>query len=196
MTDSNSFSVFPKNMEDLISLFEQVKDHCRKAGLPIQESNLKINVRLKRSLGRCCKQTSSKNQEFFLIEVSSLVLEMQNISLLRNVLAHELIHTIPGCYNHSTHFHQAAQKLNSYHLKLYAVKVKYNLAEYGLFYPNSPSYLYAIVCTQCQYTLYRQRMSKTLRHIERYCCPKCQGSLRVYPLNSKSSTEAKLQKKS
>ncbi len=170
-----------KNQEDLMRFFEQIEKDCQEAGLEIQKAGFQINSRLKRSLGRCSKcSLKAKNQELFSIEISLYVLTTQNLDLLRDVIAHELIHTIPGCYNHGPAFQEAANKLNAYYPKLYNVQVETNLADYGLF--ASALNRYKIVCQHCQYTMYRQRMSKTLRHIDRYCCPMCHGPLEVYRL--------------
>lgn len=170
--------VFPQP-EEIWIFFEQVVKDCQEAGLTIQKAFFDFNSRLKRTLGRCSKYDQDpKNQQYFLIEISSYLLKTQNPALLRDVIAHELIHTIPGCDNHGPAFKKAAKKLNAYFPGVYNVQVKANLADYGLEAPKTNHY--KIVCQDCHYTMYRQRMSKFLRQIDCYQCPKCHGPLKVY----------------
>ena len=170
--------IFPK-LDEIEDFFEQVVKDCQEAGLTTRPASFNINSRLKRTLGRCSKQAiKTGDQEQFFIDINSYVIQTHNVALLRDVVAHELIHTIPGCYNHGSTFQDAAKKLNGSFPDLYNVQVKINLADYGLEAPKTNHY--EIVCQDCHHTMYRERMSKTLRHIDRYRCPKCHGLLEVY----------------
>ncbi|MBD5424113.1 MAG: hypothetical protein HDR44_03190 [Allobaculum sp.] len=175
-----NIQVFPK-LDEIEDFFKQVAKDCQEVGLTTRQASFNINSRLKRTLGRCSKQViKTGDQEQFFIDINSYVIQTHSVALLRDVVAHELIHTIPGCYNHGPTFQDAAKKLNGCFPDLYNVQVKTNLADYDLEAPKTNHY--EIVCKDCHHTMYRERMSKTLRHIDRYRCPKCHGLLEVYPV--------------
>ena len=68
-------------------------------GIPLSDridDQVLINGRAKKRLG-CCRMKDGS----FRIEVSSVILEGGKPAI-KEILAHEILHTCPGCQNHSS----------------------------------------------------------------------------------------------
>lgn len=178
---------FPKNSGELKRLFQSVQSELRAIGVPIRQvRNVSINRRLKTSLGRCGLDLpihTGLDTVTFHIELSAGLLEKKHLGMLKDVIAHELIHTAPGCMNHSSEFQYWAEHVNE-NLDGYNVHTKMEFADYGLescakLYKEEATYL--VRCPNCHAEIYRKRHCSVVDHPERYRCARCGSKLeRVY----------------
>ena len=95
---------------------------------------------------------------------------------IKKTMAHELIHTIPGCSNHGPNFKRYAELINRHYPK-YNVSTYYtpdsdeteNIA-------NTKKPKYVVTCENCGAKTYFYRKCKTLDILSRCTCKKCKTS--------------------
>lgn len=136
---------------------------------------IKENRRAKKRLG-CCKKERRIAQEFFIIEIST-VLEEATDQAIKEILIHELLHTCKGCFNHGKLWKLYAAKVNQvygYNISTYADTAQLNIEK-----TTTPKYRYEIRCQQCNHVGYRQKKSKVITYPHLYKCGKCAGTLKV-----------------
>ncbi len=95
---------------------------------------------------------------------------------IEKTMAHELIHTIPGCSNHGPNFKRYAELINRHY-------PEYNVSTYHT--PDSAEIenianikkpKYVVTCENCGVKTYFYRKCKTLDIISRCRCKKCKNS--------------------
>ena len=90
-------------------------------------------------------------------------------------LAHELIHTCPGCSNHGVCFHQYAAAMNAAYG--YHIKTTNSCEEMGVKSPiNNKDVKYILQCRQCGALIKRMRCSAVVADPSKYRC-QCGGGL-------------------
>lgn len=140
-------------------------------------TEISVNPRLTRSLARCL-QAPEEPEGCFKIELSNQATALEDPKMLGDVIAHELIHTIPGCFNHSPNFKFMAEYAR---LKGYDVQTRFSYERYGLENPNAKKtedYKYIVECQRCHQQIRRVRMSKLIEHPEQYRCTLCGGTFK------------------
>ena len=91
----------------LYSLYESVKADMDKIKIPYTKNvPIKINTRAKRMHG-CCRKVNGN----FVIEISDFLFNYSKEEIM-NTIAHELIHTCYGCFNHGKRFKYYCDKIN------------------------------------------------------------------------------------
>lgn len=148
-------------------LLKQVKKEL-KGIIPYSDSissKVKI-VKAKSFLGQCKRLglvDYAKKGFQFEIKLSKYLLECDK-QLIKNTIAHELIHTCKGCFNHGYNFKSLMYKINK---ELgYNVALKNNNKEFS----QKFEYKYKLTCSKCGKVFYRNRLPKYrvfLRHA--YC---------------------------
>ena len=110
---------------------------------------LLLSNRNKRTLGRCTR--NRENTRFTI----SLNPKLENMSeqLIKDVLAHEIIHTVKGCFNHGYNFKNYMYRVN-YNCKNYNVETKSNSKEWE----ENKQYKYKLTCKKCGKVIYRNRI--------------------------------------
>lgn len=157
-------------MHDLDALLAAVVEQARAIGLPVShriEPRVAVNRRAVKRLG-CCRRTEAG----FRIELAEGLLRAPE-EACRETLAHEVLHTCPGCANHGTLWRSYAGRMNTawgYHIARTG-----NWTELGMEAPGEARYL--VVCDRCGQRFERFRQSPLVRHPERYRC-RCGGGLR------------------
>lgn len=155
---------------DFDALLQSVAAELREAGIPVSsetEQQVRVNRRAKKRYGSCIRKGKS-----FVIELSAY-LENAEEKIVRTVLAHELLHTCPGCLNHGARW------------KAYAAQARTRCgyetartASYGVLPKTEPKPVkYLLQCQSCGALIPRQRMSRLVRAPWRYRC-KCGGKLK------------------
>jgi len=95
---------------------------------------------------------------------------------IKKTMAHELIHTIPGCSNHGPNFKRYAELINRHY-------PEYNVSTY--YTPDSDEIenianikkpKYVVTCENCGVKTYFYRKCKTLDILSRCTCKKCKNS--------------------
>lgn len=133
-----------------------------------------INTRAKKRLG-CCKMTRSGLKSKYSIEVSYVLIE-EDDEFLKDIIYHELLHTVAGCMNHGKKWKKAAALVNNELGTNIKSRTDYFKHECDT---EKLNYKYGIKCIKCGSMTYRLRSCNLTKHPECYKCAKCGGSLDV-----------------
>lgn len=152
--------------------------------------DIQISKRNNKRYGCCKQEQPDEKTAYYLrkkkyykrfnkhtIEVSKWVMKL-NDDIIKNTIIHELIHCLPDCNNHGREFKKYAKIINE--------KLGYNISRLGnkeedykksnLDYDyKEKEYNYKIMCSNCKYIYYRQRLAKNF--LKKYRCGKCNGKL-------------------
>lgn len=162
-------------MNDFDHLLKVVTSEARKAGVPVSaqiDPHIVINTRAKKRLGQCRKEKNG-----FVIELSARLLDAPEKSC-RQTIAHELIHTCPGCMNHGDRFRKYAYIMNTcwgYDISRTADPGKLGIKSAE---EQNRQAKYVIVCQSCGARVYRMKKTAVTEHPERYRC-RCGGRLSI-----------------
>ena len=164
------------NEKEIESCLTQVIEDCKALKIPVSERidpNITVNKRAQ-SRFASCKRNKAYREEKFIIEVTTALLAAEE-KVIKEILAHEVLHTCPGCYNHGPKWKSFADKVNRHYG--YRIKTTSSYEELGLQKPEvKRSVKYIITCQKCGNQLFRQKKSKLVTHTNSYRC-KCGGKL-------------------
>ena len=155
---------------ELDGLLALVLEQARSLRIPVSPHILPrvtVNRRAKSRFG-CCRHEGDSCR----IEVSSFVLPAGRDTVLE-VLAHEILHTCPGCSNHGPLWKSWADRMNR--AFGYRIRRTHAREELGVA-PASPRWM--VVCLRCGRETPRMKRSPVVDHPERYRCT-CGGALSV-----------------
>ena len=129
-----------------------------------------LDVRLCNSvnyLGRCRRIHKQNITKGFIIFINKNINDKE---LAKTTIAHELIHTCPGCFNHGHIYLKNMRIVNSlgYKVNIQAEESK------EINQIRQDRYKYTIYC-ECGFSTQRIRKMK----VEKYKCPKCGGALHI-----------------
>jgi len=183
--------------EKIERLLEQVKKEFKSIHIPLETVG-KVEITIaKRNCKRygCCKQSKPDEKTKIVkkykhkrcveygvyqehkIEISKWVLEMKE-EIIKNTIAHELVHCLPYCNNHGENFKRYATYINQelgYTIARTGNK-KEDYAKSNLPYTEQP-FKYEIQCTNCQQIYKRNRLAKNF--LKKYQCGICGGKLKI-----------------
>lgn len=154
----------------------EVIEECKALKIPVSDRidpHIRINTRAK-SRFAACKRQKIFDEQHFIIEVGSALLRTDR-QKVKTILAHEVLHTCYGCYNHGSRWKSYAGRMNR---DLgYEIKTTTTYEELGLTAPERKVHIrYVITCTRCGRQFYRQKKSKLITNIRHYRC-QCGGKL-------------------
>lgn len=157
-------------MNDFDGLLAQVLVQARALDLPVSreiDPHVRVNSRATTRFG-CCARREGR----YIIELSRRLLEAEAWAC-RQTLAHEVLHTCPGCRDHGARWQGYARRMNDAY--------GYHIARTGtcqeLGVPDLTPVNYLVVCQSCGRRFQRARMSRLVQHPERYRCT-CGGRLK------------------
>lgn len=168
----------PWNEKEINYLLQEVMTEATALGIPYSKNlqqKITINKRAKSRFG-CCKKSGRGLKVTFEIELSERLLVCDK-KLVKQILAHELLHTCPNCANHGTNWKAYAQKLNA--TFGYQIKRTASAEEFGIQKDTNTSVLkdnYLLQCKKCGAEIARTRMSPVVKHPNNYRC-NCGGTL-------------------
>lgn len=141
---------------DIVALFCDVMDDIESCGIVTGNIiDIKVNNRLSRALGRCCRKSNG-----FLIEMNrDWIADNVDEQGVKNTIAHEILHTVEGCFNHSPRWKEQTRKLMAF-CPEYSIDTTTSAWEYG--YKPSMRYKYKYTCSGCGQTVYKKRRDETL----------------------------------
>lgn len=113
--------------------------------------------------------------------------------LIKSVIAHELVHTLPGCMNHGRRFHEKGNLVKR--LMGYTIDTKADVDGSAYFRKYLPKTNYMLKCDNCGNEISKPTLSDPVKNPFKYRCPKCRGNLSSYKLN-KSTDEYELYRSS
>jgi predicted SprT family Zn-dependent metalloprotease len=146
-----------------------------------------------RVLGRCHKLNDTyrigRELETFDIELNPYLLNLDDVNerIIKDVIAHEFCHTLPGCYNHGKEFHEKAKMI--YDLMRYKIDTKADVDASSYFKKaqtvgDTP---YKVVCDYCDAEIKFPRLNNNVKECWQYHCKKCGKPYLVpYKLNKKT----------
>ena len=106
-----------------------------------------------------------------------------NEDIIKNTIIHELIHCMPRCNNHGEIFKKYAKNINEnlgYNITRVGNKEK-DFNKSNLEYKEKEiKYNYKIICENCNYSFFRQRVRKNFN--KKYRCGKCGGKFEIIKL--------------
>lgn len=178
-------SRYSRMMDDagLVILLEEVKNDFRAAGIePGRIRSVSFSGRLTRSRGNCRRESDG----LYSIHISSRL--KGHTDLLRETLAHELLHTVAGCFDHGHEFQKLAVRLEAcgYHIQRTYEPEAFEMEG-----------RYRFRCSKCGVTVTRTRRSSFTEFPERYIHKGCGGHfepLPVHPEKGKRQTAVPAQK--
>ena len=165
--------------DGLNKILKEVINEARGLNIPVPDnicSKVDINSRPKKRFG-CCK----KNKGIFYIEVSRFLLDSLGYGnrKVREVIAHEVLHTCPECYSHGIKWKNYSDEMNrayGYNIKRVSSFEEMGLSEMERERNNNIKYI--IKCNKCGKEYPRQRVTCVMKKINAYRCS-CGGKLSV-----------------
>lgn len=153
---------------------------ARALGIPVSakiDPHVRINTRAKKRFG-CCIGTVSRG---FVIELAAALLPAGERSCMQT-LAHEVLHTCPGCQDHGEKWKAYAARMNAAYG--YGIRRTDRPEALGVELPPAaePVFHWRITCTRCGKSFFRQKSSPLIKAPQRYRCAACGGALRVEKL--------------
>ncbi len=156
-------------MLDPNALLVEVIKEARSLKIPVSRlinPNVFVNSRIKRRFGSC------KGNAFgYTIEISSKVAQASEHAI-KEILAHEILHTCFGCKNHGERWKSYAQKMNQ--AFSYSISRTKSPAELGV--EDNVVVRYTLRCQKCGNEFNRIKKSNFVNHPERYHCS-CGGKI-------------------
>lgn len=137
--------------------------------------HITINKRAKSRFG-CCKKIKRGIKTEFEIEISHRLL-FCDPKMVKQTLAHEILHTCPRCDNHGSTWKAYAHLWNEafgYQIKRTGSAEELGLDKKFISQPLKENYL--VVCKKCGAKMARTRMSPLVRYPHHYRC-RCGGNL-------------------
>lgn len=161
--------------EQLDALLALVLEQARSLSVPVSgniDSHVVVNTRARTRFG-CCRTRGGR----YTIEVAARLLEAEEGAICQ-VLAHEVLHTCPGCANHGKRWRHWAALMRS----RFGYDIHRTDSHEGLGIADDRPVRYLVVCRQCGNQIPRMKRSPLVEHPQRYRC-KCGGSLYVLEQN-------------
>ena len=152
-------------MKNIIAAGQKVMDECKALNIPIGRiKQIKINTRASRRWGQCCREPDG-----YIIEIAAILLDDKTPDNgLYSTIAHELLHTCPGCMNHDTKWKAYATIMNDRYG--YNIKRTDNAEDKGLpagtkINPNKKEEpnRFEITCNRCGHKYYYKREGKVVQ---------------------------------
>lgn len=165
--------------EEIEKCMTQIIAECRSIHIPVNhhiKPQVTINTRARSRFAACKKLKGSYEYE---IEVGEMMLQA-DAKWVKNILAHEVLHTCYGCYNHGQKWKKYADQMNRTYG--YEISTTTTYEKIGLDTPEKKRQIkYMIICQKCGQKMYRQKRSRLVTHTSEYRC-KCGGKLDCYKI--------------
>lgn len=144
---------------------------AKQAGIPVSARicpTVAVNRRARTRFGCCRTQRGTHT-----IEVAAALLNA-DVRALRQVLAHEILHTCPDCADHGARWKHWAGRMNA----LFGYDIHRTDSHEGLGLADDRPVRYLVVCSKCGRESPRMKRSPLVDHPERYRC-RCGGTLSI-----------------
>ena len=158
-------------MERYDALLYRVLEQARALSIPISDRidpHVAVNRRAVTRFGCCIRQRDSS----YRIELTDRLLAAEERACMQT-LAHEVLHTCPGCQNHGPLWQEYAQRMN----KAWGYSISRTGTCGALGIADARQVRHLVVCTACGREFPRVKASALVLHPERYRC-RCGGILK------------------
>ena len=166
-------------------IFEEVFDRMVDSGLfeiPVNSIDRELHFNKRTTALGLCKHRWISGKFFHVIELSEYA--MEDRGSIKNTLAHEMIHTMPGCQNHKATFKRNAIlcKQLGYDVTTRATHAEAKASGITDAYKAKrkridASSKYAIACPECGMTWRYKTLCKAVKNPGVYRCCKCKRTL-------------------
>ena len=156
-------------MNEFDALLARAVEQARALGIPVSariSPRVAVNRRAVTRFGCCIRRGGE-----YVIELSERLLEAEERACMQT-LAHEVLHTCPGCRNHGALWKEYAARMNGAYG--YAISRTGTCEALGV--ADVRPVRYRLVCERCGQEFCRSRRSPLVDHPERYRC-RCGGTL-------------------
>lgn len=164
-------------MRDYTQIAIEVMIQVREAGIvPGDIKRIVTNSRTKNRWGQCRRILNrSTGKTEYEIEIGEWMTDEKfPESLIRNTIAHEILHSCDGCMNHGAKWHRFATIMNQkygYDIQTYVTK-----EEQAIRNEVEPvKYKYNFKCNKCGATVGKHKKCRFTEHTSLYWCSKCGG---------------------
>lgn len=157
--------------EKLDALLMQVIEQARSLSIPVSSAiapHVEVNTRARTRFG-CCRSRGGRHT----IEVAAALLEAEEAAVCQ-VLAHEVLHTCPGCANHGSRWQRWAGIMS----RQFGYHIQRTDSHEALGLEDTRPVRYVVACRQCGTRIPRMKRSPLVDHPERYRC-RCGGALYI-----------------
>lgn len=183
------FHVKQWTQTQLNELLQQVINEAKALGIPVSRHispSLFINNRTKSRFGGC-KKVKGFVHYSYQIEISKVLLRAE-AGTIKEIIAHEVLHTCPGCMNHGLAWKKHCNVME--HSLGYRLERTSSYDKLGLEDQRSPKrYRFVVECDRCGQKMYRQRKSPLTEATNRYRC-RCGGKLVCFAFSEAESNAA------
>lgn len=158
-------------VNDFNALLREVVREAEALGIPVSpktDPEVRVNRRAVSRFGCCIRRGDG-----FQIELSDRLLTAGERAC-RQTLAHELLHTCPGCQGHGPIWKAHAARMNA----AYGYQIARTGSCEALGVPDKSPVRHLVVCEDCGMEFKRARASLLVQHPERYRCGRCGGKLK------------------
>lgn len=162
-------------MKNLNVMFEKCYEFLCDCGLEMPERDqleISVNTRAHSFFG--ITRRIKGRPGCFKIEINKDLLEDRNPNApLVETIIHELLHTIPGCFNHGKKWQEIASIINQHtglHISRTSIIEDKGLVVFSL--PDRAP-LYRVTCPTCGRSVEYKRAAKVILYPERFICGHC-----------------------
>ena len=156
---------------ELTDLLKEMIECAEVIQIPVSrniDTTVKINPNPTSRWGQCSKKGS-----YYTIELTEIA--ATNKAAACAVLAHEILHTCPGCMNHGKKWQEYAKKFT----KEWGIAIsRVNGEHAGLKLERKVAH--EVACTGCGQIWKYSRHSKVTLHPASYRCTKCKSPLKLF----------------
>lgn len=119
-----------------------------------EKISVKINKRFKRTYGRCDKRGDN-----FTIQINEKYLRVADSKNVHQTIMHEVIHTLPDCFDHGTIWKSVAQKINK-EFDFSISRLSHDPNYYSVLKEEKRKYV--VFCPDCNKIIARYRTPSTV----------------------------------
>ena len=165
-------------MKNLKSIYHDCLMDVHALGINTGKINsITVNTRAKKRWGLTKKNPDGS----FDININAALLaDDMDIWAAKNTVAHEILHTVKGCFDHKALWQEYANRMNEaygYNIKRCTSFKEKGLEPVGRI--RNETWKYVLTCDNCGNKYYYKRMSKAVQHPEWCRCGRCNGKLVV-----------------
>ena len=184
--NNNNFSVY---VSEILNNLQQILGNVNRSP---KDYKLVINERALKRLGRCTLKTDNNNHSYYEIQINKFHNELSPKQDVINTLVHEIIHSLPNCYNHGVVWKTIATKYNENYYTSISRCSKAS-KEYNDFLKQKKQNtqnrtIHTIICPSCHKKWNYTRKAKLVQLVlqgKELICPTCGTQSFIYQTNNK-----------
>ena len=134
------------------------------------------NTRAKKRLGECIYKGERNGERIFNLNFNKIYFNIGSPEAVHSTIMHEVIHTIPGCFDHKKKFKEVSDKVKKFGYEVNRTTIDANYNEFLL--ENKQDIKFEVFCPTCNKVLCRRiRKTRMIKDIKaekhNWSCPIC-----------------------